>query len=115
MEVFGLDFMLDDEFRLYLIEVNTNPCLELVSPLLARLIPNMLENALKIALDSQFLPPEHFSSKKAFIGDACPENRYELVYDSTIDHPVLDEVFKTKQNIISKLRFNFSIWFKLLL
>ena len=96
MEVFGLDFMLDDEFRLYLIEVNTNPCLELVSPLLARLIPNMLENALKIALDSQFLPPEHFSSKKAFIGDACPENRFELVYDSTIDHPVLDEVFKTK-------------------
>lgn len=58
MEVFGLDFMFDDEFRPYVIEVNTNPCLELVSPLLARLIPNMLENALKIALDTQFLPPE---------------------------------------------------------
>lgn len=52
MEVFGLDFMIDDEFRPYLIEVNTNPCLELSSPLLARLIPNMLENALKIGLDS---------------------------------------------------------------
>lgn len=52
MEVFGLDFMIDDEFKPYLIEVNTNPCLELSSPLLARLIPNMLENSLKIALDS---------------------------------------------------------------
>lgn len=52
MEVFGLDFMIDDEFRSYLIEVNTNPCLELSCPLLARLIPNMLENALKIGLDS---------------------------------------------------------------
>lgn len=58
MEVFGLDFMIDDEFKPFLIEVNTNPCLELSSPLLARLIPNMLENSLKIALDPIFLPPE---------------------------------------------------------
>ena len=65
MEVFGLDFMFDDEFRPYLIEVNTNPCLELVNPLLARLIPNMLKNALKIALDTQFIPPEGFSNKKS--------------------------------------------------
>lgn len=102
MEVFGLDFMYDDEFRPYMIEVNTNPCLELVSPLLARLIPNMLENALKIALDTQFLPPEGFSLKKSFIGDPCPENRFELVFDSTIDNPVLDKIFKEKANIISK-------------
>jgi tubulin polyglutamylase TTLL1 len=61
MEVFGLDFMIDDEFRLYLIEVNTNPCLELSSPLLARLIPNMLENALKVGMDPNFLPTEGFS------------------------------------------------------
>ena len=75
MEVFGLDFMICDEFRPYLIEVNTNPCLELSSPLLARLIPTMLENSFKIGIDGVFFPPEHFSSKKAFIGDACPENR----------------------------------------
>lgn len=102
MEVFGLDFMLDDEFKPYLIEVNTNPCLELSSPLLARLIPNLLENALKICLDSQFLPPENFSVKKAFIGDACPENRFELLFDAKVDGPVLENLFKTKENIISK-------------
>jgi tubulin polyglutamylase TTLL1/tubulin monoglycylase TTLL3/8 len=46
-EVFGYDFMLDEDLRPWLIEVNTNPCLEVSSPLLARLIPNMLDNALK--------------------------------------------------------------------
>jgi hypothetical protein len=76
MEIFGLDFMIDDEFRPYLIEVNTNPCLELSCPLLARLIPNMVENAFKIGMDPIFLAPEGFTSKKAFIGDPCPENRF---------------------------------------
>jgi Tubulin-tyrosine ligase family len=41
-EVFGYDFMLDDFGRLYLIEVNTNPCLEESSPLLQMLIPRMI-------------------------------------------------------------------------
>ena len=62
--MFGLDFMLDDDFKPYLIEVNTNPCLALASPLLIRLIPSMLENALKIAVDSMFMPPENFSKNK---------------------------------------------------
>ena len=90
-EVFGLDFMLDDEFKVYLIEVNTNPCLELSSPLLARLIPNMLENAFKLVLDPQFMPPEGYSIKKASVGDCCPETRFDLIYDERIDAPILEE------------------------
>lgn len=39
--------MVDEDFKVYLIEVNTNPCLETGSTLLARLIPNMIENALR--------------------------------------------------------------------
>jgi tubulin polyglutamylase TTLL1 len=27
-EVFGYDFMIDEDFKIYLIEVNTNPCLD---------------------------------------------------------------------------------------
>jgi tubulin monoglycylase TTLL3/8 len=53
--------MIDDEFKVYLIEVNTNPCLELSSPLLARLIPTMVENSLRIVVDPLFPPPENFS------------------------------------------------------
>lgn len=39
-ELFGYDFMIDEDLKVYLIEVNTNPCLD-TSPcgLLKRLIP----------------------------------------------------------------------------
>lgn len=33
-EIFGLDFMLDWNLKPWLIEINTNPCLELSCPLL---------------------------------------------------------------------------------
>ncbi len=38
--------MIDNLGRLWLIEINTNPCLELSSPLLEKLIPRMLSNNL---------------------------------------------------------------------
>jgi hypothetical protein len=41
-EIFGYDFMIDADGSVWLIEVNTNPCIELSSPLLAQLIPRML-------------------------------------------------------------------------
>ena len=41
-EIFGYDFIIDSDFHTWLIEVNTNPCLEESSPLLAMLIPRML-------------------------------------------------------------------------
>lgn len=46
-EIFGYDFMIDEDCNPWMIEVNTNPCFELSSPYLARLIPAMVENALK--------------------------------------------------------------------
>jgi tubulin polyglutamylase TTLL1 len=41
-ELFGLDFMIDEHFKPWLIEVNTNPCLEMSSPVLERIIPYMV-------------------------------------------------------------------------
>ena len=41
-EIFGLDFMIDSQFAVWLIEVNTNPCLEISSQLLSRIIPTMV-------------------------------------------------------------------------
>lgn len=46
-EIFGLDFMIDNDLKLWLIEVNSNPCLELSCPLLAQIIPNLVENVLQ--------------------------------------------------------------------
>lgn len=42
MEIFGLDFFLDEQFNVWLIEVNMNPCIEESSPLLGRIIPRMI-------------------------------------------------------------------------
>lgn len=50
-ELFGLDFIIDREVRVWLIEVNENPCIECASPLLSQLIPRMLNDAFKIVLD----------------------------------------------------------------
>ena len=50
-EIFGYDFMIDSDFKVYLIEVNTNPCLEVCCPLLARIIPELLDNSLRLSVD----------------------------------------------------------------
>jgi hypothetical protein len=46
-ELFGLDFMIDSDLKVWLIEVNSNPCLELSCPLLDQIIPNLIENVLQ--------------------------------------------------------------------
>lgn len=56
-EIFGLDIMIDENYKCYLIEVNTNPCLELSSPVLRGVIPEMLDNALALTLDCCYPPP----------------------------------------------------------
>ena len=57
------------------------------------------------------MPPEFFSTKKAFIRDPCPENRFLLVFDSIFDGPVLDLLFKNDKLIEQK----FSIYDKFFL
>jgi hypothetical protein len=50
-ELMGFDFMLDDDLNLKIIEVNTNPCLDTPCVLLHRLIPEVLDQTLKLAVD----------------------------------------------------------------
>ena len=46
--------MVDFTGGLWLIEVNTNPCLETSSKLLKTMIPRMLDDAFKLILDPVF-------------------------------------------------------------
>ena len=59
-EFFGFDFMIDEDFRVWLIEVNTNPLLAIHNKRMSDLLPNMLADLLKINLDPVFedLTPE---------------------------------------------------------
>ena len=52
--MFGYDFIVDEVFKVWLIEVNTNPCLEESSKLLQALIPRMIDDALKLTVDVVF-------------------------------------------------------------
>lgn len=81
-EIFGLDFMIDSQFNPWLIECNTNPCIELSSPVLAKIIPAMLDNALRIGLDPLFPPPPGtYPIRKVPIDT----NKFELVFDELRD------------------------------
>lgn len=55
-EIFGIDIMIDENLKCWLIEVNTNPCIEVNCKVLANIIPHMLDNALAIGLDSLVSP-----------------------------------------------------------
>ena len=64
-ELFGLDFIVDSHFRPYLIEINTNPCLELCSAVLERLLPRMMENMFRLCVDPVFRPNANHSYSKS--------------------------------------------------
>ena len=53
-ELFGYDFIIDEDFNTWMIEVNTNPCLEESSSILKMYLPRMVENMLELTVDSLF-------------------------------------------------------------
>ena len=57
----------------------------------------MLENAIRIAVDSIFLPPDPlFSKRKQYICDnAFSQNQFELIFDELTVKNDLDRIFMT--------------------
>ena len=53
-EIYGYDFMMDKDFNLFLIEINTNPGLEESSPWIKLIVPRMLDDALRLTIDQLF-------------------------------------------------------------
>ncbi|OMJ67729.1 hypothetical protein SteCoe_35034 [Stentor coeruleus] len=81
-EILGYDFMIDTNFKVWLIEINTNPCLELGCSYLSKVIPDMLDNSFRIALDPMFPPPESHKRFKPWVKSCNLTNKYILVYSS---------------------------------
>ena len=75
--------MLDDKLNPYLIEANSNPCLEVDGNVLGKVIPKMIENVIRVAIDPIFPPPYSETIKNRFTpGSTFDNNRFVLVYDS---------------------------------
>ena len=71
-EIFGFDFLVDKDLNVWLIEVNTNPCLELSSNLLRLIIPRMVDDCFKLTIDSLFLPDTNYHKTRDY-----PINGYD--------------------------------------
>lgn len=70
-EFLGFDFLIDEDFRVWLIEVNTNPYLGVPNEYIEDLLPKMLDDMLEITLD-HYIPPKNPKIRK--------ENDFELLY-----------------------------------
>lgn len=81
-ELLGYDFMLDEDLNVYLIEVNTNPCLD-TSPctLLQRLVTQLLDQTFKVAVDP-FLRAKDIQYQMAQ-EMTLSELNYEMIFSDT--------------------------------
>ena len=53
-EIFGYDFILDENYNPFLLEINTNPGYEESSPLIKMLVPRMIDDAFRLTIDKVF-------------------------------------------------------------
>ena len=53
-EIFGYDFIIDNNFKPWILEINNNPGLAISSPLIEKLIPRMLDDAFRLTIDKVF-------------------------------------------------------------
>jgi hypothetical protein len=88
-EIFGLDFMIDKDNGVWLIEANTNPALSTGNSYLDQLIPRMLDDAWKITLDRLFPPPKLNSPLDKILGKeevASINKKYSSTTFPLLDH-----------------------------
>ena len=53
-ELLGYDFMIDKDYKVWLIEINSNPAIDESGTLLKVLLPRMLDDMFKITIDRIF-------------------------------------------------------------
>ena len=55
-ELFGFDFLIDEDFRVWLIEVNTNPYLGTPNTQMRLIVPRMIDQMLQLTVDVHYPP-----------------------------------------------------------
>ena len=63
--------MIDEDFRVWLIEVNTNPYLGIANEFIADLLPRMVSEMFDIVLDTVYAPKNKYK---------LTERNFELIY-----------------------------------
>lgn len=53
-EIFGYDFIIDNHFTPWILEINNNPGLGISSPVIEKLVPRMLDDAFRLTIDTYF-------------------------------------------------------------
>ena len=76
-EIFGCDFILDEKYKPYLLEININPGLEISSPLISKLVPRMVDDALKLTIDKKYYKDREEPSLYPVDGYDDGENMWE--------------------------------------
>jgi len=71
-ELFGFDFLVDEDFRVWLIEINTNPFLGTPNKDMVKLVPEMVNDMCKIVIDPVFKPKVESEDSE--------QNGFELIY-----------------------------------
>ena len=88
-EVFGYDFIVDNNFKPWILEINNNPGLGISSPVIEKLVPRMFDDALRLTIDKIFDTKYHDScfdkdnnlyiSKYKLEGFSDDENVFEFL------------------------------------
>ena len=72
--------MIDQNLKPWLIEVNTNPCLEETSKLLKQYLPRMLDDAFKLTVD-QIFPCNNLGIVTKFpVEGYCEANMWKFIH-----------------------------------
>jgi hypothetical protein len=65
-ELFGFDFLIDEDFRVWLIEVNTNPYLGVPNEYIKGVLPKMIDDLFDLVLNPVFSPGQPTGSDNLF-------------------------------------------------
>jgi len=70
--LFGYDFMIDEDFRVWLIEINSNPYIGTPNKYMKELIPSMIDEMFGLVLDPIYPPDSVYKADK--------QSNFELIY-----------------------------------